>query len=203
MEEKFKVLTGITENYAVSKSGKIKSLSRLVYDTGHDRYYKIKEKILKSYINNKGYECVDLRINNKTRKFLVHRLVAFAFIPNPNNYEVINHKDSNPLNNDVKNLEWCTTSYNIQYEWSFNDRKVSDNMMAQFKKPKLHLWKAIQQYDLSNKFLQEFKSMSEATKWLITKDLTSNPKANSNISACCNGKAKSAYGYIWKYKEEV
>ena len=203
MEEKFKVLNGITENYAVSKSGKVKSLSRLVYDTGHDRYYKIKEKILKSYINNKGYECVDLRINNKTRKFLVHRLVAFAFIPNPNNYEIINHKDSNPLNNDVKNLEWCTASYNVQYEWSFNNRKVSDNMMAQFKKPKFYLWKAIQQYDLSNKFLQEFKSMTEATKWLITKDLTSNPKANSNISACCNGKVKSAYGYIWKYKEEV
>ena len=203
MEEKFKVLSGITENYAVSRSGKVKSLSRLVYDTGHDRYYKIKEKILKSYINNKGYECVDLRIDNKTRKFLVHRLVAFAFISNPNEYKEINHKDSNPLNNCVNNLEWCNRSYNVQYEWSSNDRKVSDNMMIQFKKSKPHLWKAVQQYDLSNKFIQEFKSMAEATQWLIMKGLTSNLKVKSNIGACCKGKANSAYGYIWKYKEEV
>lgn len=203
MEEKFKVLEGITRNYAVSKTGKVKSLSRLVYDTGHNRYYRIKDKILKSYINNKGYECIDLRIDNKTRKFLVHRLVAFAFIPNPNNHNEINHKDSNPLNNNVNNLEWCDRSYNITYEWRHNNRKISSNMMHQFKSPKYYLWKAIKQYDLNNKFIQEFKNMTEATHWLITKKVTNNLKAKTNISLCCKGKAKSAYGYIWKYKEEV
>ena len=89
----FRVLKGITENYAVDRLGNVKSLSRQVYDPAHDRWYTISSKILKPFVNNMGYAVVDLRIDGKTVKFLVHRLVALMFVENPNNYPVVNHKD--------------------------------------------------------------------------------------------------------------
>jgi hypothetical protein len=63
---------------------------------------------------NKGYEYVTLINTNGRKHFQIHRLVAIAFIPNPNNYQIVNHKDNNPTNNNVDNLEWCTNIYNNQ-----------------------------------------------------------------------------------------
>ena len=64
----------------------------------------------------KEYYRVSLRDDNgRAKTFAVHRLVAELFIPNPNNYPIVNHKDENKLNNDVSNLEWCTYSYNSKY----------------------------------------------------------------------------------------
>lgn len=94
------------EYYQVSNLGRIKMLS---YITSDGR--KLKEKNRKTFINNKGY----LIVNIKGKHFLVHRLVAQAFIPNPNNLPQINHKDENKLNNKVDNLEWCTAKYNSNY----------------------------------------------------------------------------------------
>ena len=67
-----------------------------------------------------GYCDIAIRINGKRKKFYIHRLVAEAFIPNPNNYNIVNHKDENPNNNHVDNLEWCTQSYNIKHGTSIN-----------------------------------------------------------------------------------
>ena len=71
-------------------------------------------RILKPEIRN-GYYSVDLMKNKKRYKFRIHRLVAEAFIPNPDNLPIINHKDENKLNNEASNLEWCTSSYNTHY----------------------------------------------------------------------------------------
>lgn len=73
-----------------------------------------KEKILKQCIQN-GYAYVHLCKNNKDTAYLVHRLLAQAFIPNPLNFSEVNHKDENKLNNDATNLEWCTSKYNSNY----------------------------------------------------------------------------------------
>ena len=67
------------------------------------------------FINRGGYKCIKLSKNQKYYPFKVHRLVALAFIPNPNNYEFVNHKDENKQNNIVSNLEWCTKKYNNEY----------------------------------------------------------------------------------------
>ena len=67
-----------------------------------------------------GYCSIRVRDNNVQKKYYVHRLVAEAFIPNPNNYSIVNHKDENPNNNHVDNLEWCTQSYNIKYGTSID-----------------------------------------------------------------------------------
>lgn len=117
--------------------------------------------------------------NNKQKTYLIHRLVAEAFIPNSNNYLEINHKDENKQNNNVDNLEWCTRSYNINYG------KRNNNIC-----------KAVMQYDKKGKFIKEWKSIME-----VQRNLGLN---NSNISQCCQNKSKykSVGGYIWKYKEQ-
>ena len=93
--------------YQINNFGKIKS----AYKKGNN----CNNKILKVSYTYNGYERVGLSKNNKTKKYLVHRLVAETFIPNPNNYPCINHKDENKQNNNINNLEWCTRSYNINY----------------------------------------------------------------------------------------
>jgi hypothetical protein len=105
------------DNYAIDESGNVLSKSRQIIDTkGH--VYMICERILKPTVNKKsGYVFVGLRKDNKTYNLYVHRLVAETFIPNPNNYPTVNHKDGNKQNNSVENLEWCSYSDNNQHAY--------------------------------------------------------------------------------------
>lgn len=92
--------------------------------------YKHKDKThVKPYINKYGYLCANLWMNSKCYKRLIHRLIAQAFIPNPNNLPCINHKDGIPLNNSLDNLEWCTHQYNMQHAWDtgLHDRNYPAN----------------------------------------------------------------------------
>ena len=92
--------------YEVSDKGRIRRLT-----PANGTY---KGKILNTFINNRGYECVIL-YKDKTYCRTVHRLVAIAFLPKPDGCYEINHKDENKLNNTVENLEWCTRKYNMNY----------------------------------------------------------------------------------------
>jgi hypothetical protein len=85
---------------------------------GRIRNYRTK-KVLKNYINPEGYICNSLRHSKeeRTHTVRVHRLIAEAFIPNPNNYPIINHIDGNKQNNNIENLEWCTAQHNIQHSF--------------------------------------------------------------------------------------
>lgn len=115
-KEIWKDIKGYEELYQVSNLGNVRSLDRYVKQLNNntiiERIYK--GKILKNNIASNGYSRVVLQ-NRKPKTFLVHRLVAEAFIPNPNNYLYINHKDEDKTNNHASNLEWCTQSYNINY----------------------------------------------------------------------------------------
>lgn len=104
--EEWKDIKGYEGKYQVSSCGRVKSLSN-----NKTR----KERILKPNIDNKGYKTVCLCMNGNVKRFLIHRLVAIAFIPNPNNCPIINHMDENSKNNHVSNLEWCTYKYNNNY----------------------------------------------------------------------------------------
>lgn len=99
--------------YSVSNLGNVKANSRDVETKTGIRHYK--EKILKPEVPKDGHLRVTLSNAGKKKRVFVHGLVAEAFIPNPNNLPVINHKDENPANNTVENLEWCTISYNNNY----------------------------------------------------------------------------------------
>lgn len=97
----------------VSSFGCVRTLDRVV-PTKKGTYF-AKGRILKQYPDNDGYLRVGFRVNGKRVGRQVHRIVAQTFLPNPNNWPQVNHKDCNPSNNNADNLEWCTDKYNIQY----------------------------------------------------------------------------------------
>ena len=114
--------------------------------------------------------------------YLIHRLVAKTFIHNPDNLTEVNHKDEDKDNNSVQNLEWCDRKYNINYG--------NRNQMVSIK-----LSKPILQYTKSGEFVREWKSTHDVERNL--------GYFHNYISYCCNGKNKSAYGYVWKYKDTL
>lgn len=113
MEEIWKLITGTSEYY-ISNKGNVKRVKQDLTKGGNVRSYSIvKERILKQDTSVKGYHTVHVpMIDGKTRHLRVHRLVAEAFIPNPNNFPQVNHIDGNKGNNQVNNLEWCTAKSN-------------------------------------------------------------------------------------------
>lgn len=118
------------------------------------------------------------------RTFLVHRLVAEAFIPNPDNKPQVNHKDGNKTNNYISNLEWVTRKENIRHSFDCLGRVSTAGKFRKSSKPVIQL--------LDNVEISEYSSISEAYK------LTSIPY--SNISKCCNGLRKKAGGFKWEFK---
>lgn len=106
MKELWKEIPGYNGDYFVSNKGKVKS-------------YKNGARIMKPSYSSKNspYQQVQLYKNGKYKTEKIHRLVAGSFIPNPEQKKVVNHKDGNPKNNNVKNLEWCTLSENTLHSW--------------------------------------------------------------------------------------
>ena len=157
-----------------------------VSDQGRVRSLKFgKERILKPFRNKGGYLLVGLCKNGEQKKCKVHRLVAQTFIPNPDNLPEVNHKDEDKTNNFVHNLEWCDVKYNINYGTRI--KRISEKMTnGKLSKPVL-------QYTKSGEFVKEWKSASDVQRNL--------GYFQNSISNCCNGKLKSAYGYIWKFKD--
>lgn len=137
-----------------------------------------------------GYMVVALSVTNKKVKLVkVHRLVAKAFIPNPEDKPQVNHIDGDKTNNYVENLEWATAKENIQhcykvlgYKGSFFGKLGKENPQA----------KIVLQIK-NNQIIAEFYGLREAAE--------SVNKGCSHIGECCLGQRKSAYGYKWKYKE--
>lgn len=122
MEEVWKDIPNYKDRYIVSNLGRV--------------YSYLSNKILKTHISTNGYEQLTLVASNGERvKHRVHRLVAMAFLPNPDNLPEVNHKDENKLNNCVDNLEWCTKTYNNNY-----GTKTSKNKNHTYK-PKVQLTK--------------------------------------------------------------
>ena len=101
-----------------SNLGRVRTKDRYVpCRNGGKRLFK--GRVLKQQLNKRGYVYVHFRVNGKQIHLLVHRAVATSFLPNPNNLPEVNHKDNNPKNNSVSNLEWCTSQYNTDYKKNF------------------------------------------------------------------------------------
>lgn len=130
MEEIWSDIEGFEGFYQVSNKGNVKSLDRLVNGCSFKGYQRMKGKQLKLQKRKSGHLDVLLKKNGKEKRCWVHRLVAKAFIPNPDNLPIVNHIDSNPQNNSVENLEWCTQQHNINHcvkSGRFNPRKGVDH----------------------------------------------------------------------------
>lgn len=172
MNEIWKNIEGYP-NYMVSNMGRVKSLN---YNrTGE-------EKIMKGIKNNRGYLYVQLYKEGKQKNYLIHRLVASAFIPNPGNLSEINHINEDKTNNQFTNLEWCNRIYNLNYG-THNER------MAKSK------YKPVLQFSKTDEFIKKWDSVSEASRVLGINQ--------GDISSCLKGKYKSAGNYVWIYANEV
>ena len=153
------------DNYEVSNLGKVRNIKS--------------GRIHKPWLDRGGYLRHYLCGHNKNKWMFLHRIVATAFIDNPEEKPCVNHIDENKLNNNFSNLEWCTVKENIIYS---TRTKMSSEK---------HFKKVIQ-LDLSDNVLNVFESMTQAAK--------ETGASVSHISNCCNGREKSAGGYKWMKK---
>jgi len=198
--EIWKDVVGYEGLYHVSNKGRIKSVSRIVSKKRNGnpcKVYKTKPKIL--IINNLqtgGYcsvKLISVRTHEKQFNAKVHRLVAEAFIPNPENKPCVNHLYGIKIDNTVEHIEWCTYSENIIHSFKNGFHKPHEDWLKfGSKNPKS---KPVEQYTLDGKYITTFGSQQEAMR--IT------GVNQSQIWFCCQGKYKQAKGFIWKYPKGV
>jgi len=174
----------------------IKSFPDYTIDEAGNVWSTKTNKYLKPAYNKGGYASVELFNENGSKRLLVHRLVAAAFVPNPNNYPQVNHKDENPSNNSADNLEWCTAKYNMNYgEGAKTRHSKIDYTRPIYKETAIKngrkVCKAVAMCSPVGEIIKEFKSAVEASHE------TGIYKTNITRSAS-TGKYKAG-GYLWKY----
>lgn len=136
-----------------------------------------KEYFKKQWIDKDGYYRVTLYRNGVSKNIPVHRLVAKAFIPNPDNLPEVNHKDENKLNDKLENLEWCTQKYNANYGTANERRSLKHK-------------KKVGKFDLKGNLLQVYTGII---------DLEKEGFNHSTVSAVCRGRRNQHHGYIFRY----
>ena len=207
MEEIWKGLSGIVENgenYEISNFGRIRSIDRITtFKDGRKKFEK--GKILKPCKNTKGYLQIKLYKNGKYKTNRIHRLVALAFIPNPNNLYEINHKDECKENNNVNNLEWCDTSYNANYgtrtKRSIKKLKEKNHYDKIAKiSAKVNGKSVIQINKETNKIVNKFDSLRKACEWI--RENTKFIKAHHRTLSEHINNNEECYGYKWEYSKE-
>lgn len=170
--ELWRDIRGYEGLYQVSNYGRVRSLDH--YVKNRMGYRKIEGKVLAHNILKSGHHYINLSKNSVVEPKPIHVLVAIAFIPNPNGYEIVHHIDHNPSNNKVENLMWMS--------------KEGHNA--------LHNSKKVDQIDkVTGEVLHQWDSLADVERELGYK--------NQNISACCMGKIKSYKGCIWKYASSI
>ena len=173
--------------YEISNYGKIKT------------FYKCPEGRLLAIKKDKiGYLRTQLSSNNKSKQFLVHRLVAQLFVANPNNYNEINHIDGNKQNNYYENLEWCTHSHNIKHSFETGlkvNKKGSEHPLS----------KSFYQFDKNGKLIAYWGSLTECANVLAGSNANEEKKHSirTNLTNCLQGRHKTLNGYIFSFKPDI
>ena len=168
--------------YQASNIGRIKSLKR---EKVVNQYSS--ETVLKQRKGRDGYMIVNISVDNKSKTYKVHRLVAAAFLENPQNLPQVNHKDENKMNNVVSNLEWCSSKYNNNYGTRIKRIvETRDNSESRHRM-------VVEQYTLEGEFINRFTSMCEAS--------AKTGVHQGSISSALKKKRKYAGGFIWKHAQ--
>jgi hypothetical protein len=167
-------------DYYVTICGRIRSAKRMPH------------KDMKPTINMQGYHQLGLFLSDKGKHYRtgLHRMVALAWVPNPNNYPCVHHIDHNKANNHASNLEWVTYSQNMKYNYTTGGQIGKTNMKGLFleKNPNS---KWVHQYSLGGEYIQSFKGATTAADCFGI-DV-------SHIVKVCRGKLKKTGGYKWSY----
>ena len=172
--------------YQVSNLGRVRSIDRMC-KSNKNNIRIAKGKVLAQKTDKRGYKRVELSKNGKHKTFTVHRLVLSTFVENKSKFPCINHKDENPSNNVLDNLEWCTQKYNVNYGTGIERMKNKIDYKAIGEKQGRKV------IDITNNII--YSSIHEAGR--IT-------NINfQNIYKCCNGKRLSAGGIKWRYADAV
>lgn len=178
--EEWRDVVGFEGLYRVSNKGRVKSLERLVKHPTLPNGRLVPEIIMKHKDNGRGYRVLDLNKDGKRYCCKVHRLVAIAFIPNPENKPEVNHEDSDKTNNWDTNLTWVTPSENSCHAYK-NDNK-----------PRPNLNKRVAQLDKDGNTIAEFESAKAGA-------LAVGGYRSDDVARVTRGERKSFKGFGWKY----
>lgn len=177
--EIWKDIQGYEGLYQVSNLGQVKSLAKFK-GTNYKQF--IAERIMKQKDNGFGYLTVGIRRSGKSTTTYIHRLVAQAFIPNPDNLPEVNHIDGNKLNNAADNLEWCDRAENERHAYKSGLKKVGEGNV---------LSKKIAQYTLDGVLVKTYPNARFVKKELGYED--------SVIRRCARRVIETVYGFKWQY----
>lgn len=177
MDEVWRDIPGFEGYYQASSEGSIRSVDRIINKSNGVQNKKT-GKVLKQDLHKSNRFTVVLSKQSNTKTYFVHRLVYLAFYGDIPCGKVVNHKDENPQNNKLENLNLLSQKENLN--WGTRNQKLSENRK-----------KTVYQYTLDGELVNCYEStisVSDKTGY-----------SQGNISNCCNGKAKTAYGYVWKF----
>ena len=178
--EKWKPIPGYEGYYEVSSIGRVRSIDRIVQNGAWAK--PVYGRILKLN-NNDGYMYCSLCKDGKPKPHKVHRLVALAFVPNPNNLPYINHKNEDKGDNRVENLEWCTKWYNEHY----------GNFSQKISAIKREKARSVVQYDLQGNFVRKYSCLTEVKEYGFNSDVAGD---------CCRGKTVTHNGFVFRFEGE-
>lgn len=196
-KEEWKDIEGFEGLYQISTFGRVKSLVGWVGNKNIKKYIH-REKILKTKPKKNGYLVVTLRYQNVIKYKSIHRLVAKTFLPNPNNYPVVNHIDGNKTNNNINNLEWCTYSHNTREAIKIGLMPKPNTVLKRWtgKFGKEHnKSRHIYQIDKNTKkVVAEYYGVPEITR--------KTGFCESALYAVLHHRRKTTGGYIWEFADE-
>lgn len=191
-QEIWKDIPGYEGLYQVSNQGRVKSLLRKAVVQGNS-YRSVPSKILFLNMSRGGYATVCLCRENKKMTHLLHRLVAQAFVANPDSKRTVNHINGDKSDNRASNLERNTYSENIVHAFKVLGRRPTRHWLGKGGKG-FHLNKKIYQLSIDGKFIREFNSITEAAESINV--------CLSAISQVLTGKHKTAGGFMWAYSTD-
>lgn len=181
MQLEWRDVVGYEGLYEVSNDGRVRTVGHVT----NNHEIPPKELGVRTY-KNQRYARVRLYKNGVPKDYMVHRLVAQAFVPNPDNKPQVNHLDGDRSNNSAENLEWCTASENQRHAYETGLKNIEDTAVFTRKR--------VLQIGQDGEIVRVWRSMSDAARSLGLQV--------SNISHCCRGKIKMTGGYQWEYDSE-